>query len=170
MSLWPGGSVAATQVVRDCIWTKTKREREVVRGRRQAAGGSEVRQRTDDSDAGFLVQAPGLALRYTEVHCCCLDGGTGWAEAAILIGSVAAHLSTAPVQSSLERTGHACLQLPHLAHGAFLFFSSRQPRPWPRAAVCRLRACRLPTATCVVPARCRCVPVCPRAEQRGDAR
>ncbi len=62
----------------------------------EGVGGRLMRQRTDDSDAGFLVQAPGLALRYTEVHCCCLDGGTGWAEAAILIGSPSVY-SPSPV-------------------------------------------------------------------------
>ena len=35
------------------------------------------RQRIDDRAAVVLDQAQGLAVRFREVHCCCLDGGDG---------------------------------------------------------------------------------------------
>ena len=46
-----------------------------------------LRQRIDLRAAVVLDQAPGLALLVREVHCCCLEGETGWAAMAILIGS-----------------------------------------------------------------------------------
>lgn len=89
----------------------------------------ERRQRTDVRAAVVLVQAPGLALRYREVHCCCLDGGAGWAASAILIGSP---WRQPPVQSSQPAHGPACLlqvatttHRPTKGRSAQAFFFSR---------------------------------------------
>lgn len=108
-------------------WAQT--EAESKRGRRQrvgAAAGMEFKM------AVVLDQARGLAVGYREVHCCCLDGVTGWAELAILSRHP---VVTAPVQSSqLGRSGHPCL-LPHTPEDSSppstVFFS-----PSPREAYC----------------------------------